>query len=250
MSNYLSFCAAVLSCFSALFLASNQARAGIIPFPNDDPLALSLFTNEIPTLNPATGEYLFAGPIIAVQLNGLISPQDSLVTNNGSFRFEGQFTGQNVSDPEGIFRNVTNEILVGGRVVYRETVDKLVFGGIVTLIEETEIELTKTEHSFWLGKSIATLHDDPAIDSPFLDQLFLQNPVDVDPGAMLICTTVTIIDQSGAIKGTVTRYSVVSIPFIIGDPDEMIPEPSTLALLGLGTLGLLGYAWRRRKRAT
>jgi hypothetical protein len=33
------------------------------------------------------------------------------------------------------------------------------------------------------------------------------------------------------------------------DLTSLIPEPSTLTLLALGTLGLLGYAWRRRKRA-
>ena len=28
-----------------------------------------------------------------------------------------------------------------------------------------------------------------------------------------------------------------------------IPEPSTLALLGIGSVGLVGYVWRRRRRA-
>jgi hypothetical protein len=29
---------------------------------------------------------------------------------------------------------------------------------------------------------------------------------------------------------------------------QAVPEPSTIALLGLGTLGLLGYGWRRQKK--
>jgi hypothetical protein len=33
-------------------------------------------------------------------------------------------------------------------------------------------------------------------------------------------------------------------------PSIAIPEPSSLTLVGIGTLSLLGYAWRRRKRAT
>jgi hypothetical protein len=37
---------------------------------------------------------------------------------------------------------------------------------------------------------------------------------------------------------------------IIELDSKPVPEPSTLVLLGMGAVGLLGFAWRRRKRAT
>jgi hypothetical protein len=62
----------------------------------------------------------------------------------------------------------------------------------------------------------------------------------------------TTISQLGLTPGTYkwTWGTGANADFIEVDiPSSGVPEPSSLTLLGLGSLGLLGYGWRRRKQA-
>jgi hypothetical protein len=55
------------------------------------------------------------------------------------------------------------------------------------------------------------------------------------------------IDEA-AVFNRVLSDAEIARQFQAGIAVTLIPEPSTLALFGLGVCGLLGHAWRRRKR--
>ena len=57
-------------------------------------------------------------------------------------------------------------------------------------------------------------------------------------GVTLEGTTLFIAEDYGPAGGDVLKYS----------PFPAVPEPSTFALLSMGTLALLAYAWRRGRR--
>ena len=67
----------------------------------------------------------------------------------------------------------------------------------------------------------------------------------IPPGSGWTLLSASGINDSGQICGYGVNPTGQTHAFRL-DP---VPEPSTFALLGVGAIGLLGYAWRRRKRA-
>ena len=92
-----------------------------------------------------------------------------------------------------------------------------------------------------------------------------------------ITSLVTDISSDGMLRvydeAQFTPLNTFTIPGMVGSPDSLItwgtdglafgtssgqvflinavvPEPASLVMLGTGVLGVIGYAWNRRKRAS
>jgi hypothetical protein len=67
--------------------------------------------------------------------------------------------------------------------------------------------------------------------------------MDVDQGKWKLRVRVDFIDLTTGVEEDEFGHIFVTVV-------DVVPEPSTLTLFGLGALGLAGYAWRRRKLVT
>lgn len=103
-----------------------------------------------------------------------------------------------------------------------------VVGGTGSMsVVETFLPLTNrmTIYDNVLSSSTSTQLSDSTLFSPTVSTLTVQKDILATSGTGL--ASLSLIDQT---------YSQVQVP-----------EPGTLALLGIGGLGLVGYGWRRRK---
>jgi hypothetical protein len=78
-------------------------------------------------------------------------------------------------------------------------------------------------------------------------------PTTMDPNVPPVCSDDVRLwrDQNGHEAITFASDTQEDPPqsCALAPPPTPTPEPSTLSLLGIGTFGLLGYAWRRRQAA-
>ncbi len=75
---------------------------------------------------------------------------------------------------------------------------------------------------------------------------FLDDPNEAFNSGGVEVTQITGINNSGEITGFYTDASGVAHGFIA---NASVPEPSSVALLGIGLTAVLGYVHRRRKLA-
>ena len=69
------------------------------------------------------------------------------------------------------------------------------------------------------------------------------SPITLTQAASSITVTKDILATSGPVAGDLANYSVVTQTFT-----QAIPEPASIAMLGLGLVGIGGVSLRRRLR--
>jgi hypothetical protein len=110
------------------------------------------------------------------------------------------------------------------------------------------------------------VYDGTNTAAPLLGEAFGRDPAGVDFSGTFVQATGT--SAAGATVGNYVRFVGLHAPTLTleafgaaGDVPRApvngiqivpapVPEPSTFVLLGMGAIGLLGFAWRRRKRTT
>jgi plastocyanin len=134
--------------------------------------------------------------------------------------------------------------------------------GVIHVVEVKDIEFVPPDITIKVGDtvrwlwidafhSVTSRDTDPETGELLFDS---QNVIDftiTTPGIVFDHTfnEVGVFDYF-CIPHEFTVPPMIGVVRVLGDepPEPVIPEPSALALLGLGCLALIGYRWRRRGR--
>jgi hypothetical protein len=121
------------------------------------------------------------------------------------------------------------------------------------------VVLAPNTHEFLIQRNAGfdKFGDLAAVPQTYLADTWYRVDVDWDVGGLITAKLfasdgVTLLNTVSATDNAVTSGGFGFRGFGgNGDFDTvtLVPEPSTVVLLGLGSLGLLGYGWRRQRRA-
>jgi len=184
--------------------------------------------------------------IPSVSAAGLLISIDDLNQSAGSGSFELLLT--NTETPGGTTYDIAGfsfELNAAGSGVMFTAADYPASGYVFDGTGQTSLDPTIP-----LSTNTFPTSDVSGSDVEFIDSSITVAPGDVFSLALISFTSPTPDTVSGLeslidTKGTVlSDANVRPIPYSL--PNASVPEPSSVVMLGLGSLGLMGLTWRRR----
>jgi hypothetical protein len=128
---------------------------------------------------------------------------------------------------------------------------------VIAYLADGSVSWTATAGSAGVNKPAGLVNDSTSPENMWIANSGAANILNLDNQTGALINTFSLANNSTVFSGPVPTNTVIPIGILyVGGVTPLVeipssigaPEPSSVLLLGLGGLGLLGYAWRRGRR--